>query len=407
VLDAATADATDPLAHLRDRFVLPDDVTYLDGNSLGPLVSGVADAVHRAVHDEWGTGLIRSWNDAGWVDLPARVAARLAPLLGADPADVAVTDSTSANLFKVLGALTAGADTTARPVLLSEQGNFPTDLYVAAGVADLRGLALETVPRDALADRLAAGDVAVLTVTEVDYRSGHRHDVAALAEAAHAAGTRIVVDLAHSTGALAVDLPAWDVDAAVGCTYKYCNGGPGSPGYLWVHPRHDVRTPLQGWFGHEAPFDFSPEYAPAPAAARFLDGTPPVLSMTALEAALRLFEGVDTTSLDAKARALTERFVALVDERCDGLGVEVVSPRDPAARGAQVALRHDDAFAVMSALIARGVIGDHRPPDLLRFGFAPAVVRHADVEHAVDVLVDVLTSRAWDDPAHRRRPTVT
>ncbi|MFP5309902.1 MAG: kynureninase [Actinomycetes bacterium] len=417
MLDAAAADAADPLAHLRDRLDLAEDVVYLDGNSLGPLVRGVSDAVRRAVDEEWRVGLIRSWNDAGWVDLPARVAARLAPLLGADPADVAVTDSTSANLFKVLAALTAdpaaGPPASARPVLLSEEGNFPTDLYVAGGVAELRGLTLETVPRDALVARIAAGDVALLLVTEVDYRNGHRHDVPALAAAAHAAGARVVVDLAHSTGALDVDLPGWGVDGAVGCTYKYCNGGPGSPGYLWLHPRHDVQTPLRGWFGHAAPFDFAPDYVAAPAAARFLDGTPPVLSMAALEAALDLFDGVDPAALAAKARDLTERFVALVDARCTPEtlggepGVTVVSPRDPARRGAQVALRHEHAYPVMSALVSRGVIGDHRPPDLLRFGFAPAVVRHADVERAVDVLVEVLATRAWDTPEHHRRATVT
>ena len=400
------ADRTDPLAAFRDGFVLPDGVIYLDGNSLGPLQPAVADRVAEVVRSEWGQGLIRSWNDAGWVTLAERIAGRLAPLVGADADEIAVTDSTSANLFKALAA--TRELTPDRRVIVTDDANFPTDVYVAEGLADLVGdLEVRVVPTTQIVDHLDA-EVAAVTLTHVDYRTGRLHDPVALTAASHEVGAVAVWDLSHSTGALEVDLHGWGADLAVGCTYKYLNGGPGAPAYLYVARRwHErVSTPLRGWFGHEQPFAFDLEYRPAPGAARFLDGTPPVLSMAALDAALAVREEVDPALVAAKARALTRRFIDLVDARC-GDEVEVVTPRDPAGRGAQVSLRHPHAAAVMQALIARGVIGDHRPPDLLRFGFAPLYVSHTDVWDAVDHLADVLRTGDWDRPEHHTRPTVT
>jgi kynureninase len=400
------ADAADPLAPARSRFTLPAGVVYLDGNSLGALQPEVAARMRDVVEHEWGAGLIRSWNDAGWVELPRRIAARLAPLLGAADDELAVTDSTSVNLFKALAA--ARRLRPDRRVLLTDDANFPTDVYVARGLANLTGdLEVRVVRSEEVASHLDA-DVAVLTLTHVDYRTGRVHDPVDLTAAAHAVGALTVWDLSHSTGALDVDLHRWDADLAVGCTYKYLNGGPGSPAYLYVAARlhEQIGTPVQGWFGHAQPFAFSLGYQPAPGAERFHDGTPPVLSMAALETALDVWEGIDRSALAAKAAALTDRFIALVDARC-GEEVEIVTPREASARGAHVSLRHDHAYALMQALIARGVIGDHRPPDLVRFGFAPLYVRHVDVWDAAERLADVLASRAWDRPEYHERRTVT
>jgi kynureninase len=403
--DARRADADDPLGSLRRAFALPAGVIYLDGNSLGALQPGVADAVRRAVEEEWGRGLIRSWADADWVGLPRRIAARLAPLLGAASDEIAVADSTSANLFKALAA--ARRLRPDRGVVLTDDANFPTDRYVAEGLARLLGdLEVRVAPTGAVADHLDT-EVAVLTLTHVDYRTGALHDAAGLTRAAHAAGALTVWDLSHSAGAVPVDLHAWKADLAVGCTYKYLNGGPGSPAYLYAARRlHDrLESPIAGWFSHARPFDFSDVHEPAADAARFLDGTPPVLSMVALEAALAVFDRVDVEQLHDKARALVRRFRDGVEARL-AHAVEVVGPGPDVPRGAQVSLRHPEAAAVMSALIARGVIGDHRPPDLLRFGFSPLYVSHADVETAVDVLADVLAKGEWERPEHRAARTV-
>lgn len=403
-------DADDPLAVHRDRIALPPGVIYLDGNSLGPLHHRVAERLREVIDHEWGEGLITSWNASalrpGWVDLPQRVAAKLAPWIGADADEIAVADSTSVDLFKALAA--ACRLRPDRRVILTDDANFPTDIYVAGGLADLLGdREVRVVPTAQVAAHLDP-DVAVLTLTHVDYRTGRRHDAAALTGAAHDAGALTVWDLSHSTGALAVDLHAWDADLAVGCTYKYLDGGPGSPAFLYVARRwHDgAATPLRGWFGHERPFAFSPDYSPAAGADRFLDGTPPVLSLSALDAALELRDGVDPGAVESKAAALTDLFIERVDARL-GDQVEVVTPREARERGAQVSLRHQHAGAVMSALIERGVIGDHRPPDLLRFGFSPLVVRFTDVFEAVEILAEVLATGAWQDPAHLAPRTVT
>jgi kynureninase len=398
--NARHADAEDPLADRRRAFALPEGVVYLDGNSLGALQPAVADAVRRTIDQEWGQGLIRSWNDADWVGLPARIAGRLAPLLGAHADEIAVADSTSTNLFKALAA--ARRLRPHRGVLLTDDANFPTDRYVAEGLADLLDdLEVRVVPATQVIEHLDT-HVAVLTLTHVDYRTGARHDAAGITRAAHDVGALVVWDLSHSAGAVPVDLGAWDADLAVGCTYKYLNGGPGSPAYLYAARRlHDrLRSPIAGWFSHERPFAFADEHRPAPGAARFLNGTPPVLSMIALDAALGIFADVDLAELTDKAQALVARFHAGATTRL-ARWVQVVGPGPGAPRGAQVSLRHPQAGAVMSALIDRGVIGDHRPPDLLRFGFSPLYVSHADVEQALDVLEDVLTTGAWDRPEHR------
>ena len=405
-ITAADRDAADPLSHLRARFSLPEEVIYLDGNSLGALQPAVAERLVEVIGAEWGRGLIRSWNDAGWVELPRRVATRLAPLVGAAPEEVAVTDSPSATLFTALAA--ARRLRPERAVLLTDDANFPSDLYVARGLAELTGdLEVRVVPSAEVAAHLD-DEVAVLTLTHVDYRTGRRHDAAALSAAARAAGAISVWDLSHSTGALAVDLTAWGADLAVGCTYKYLNGGPGAPALLYVNRRwHDeVSSPIRGWFSHARPFDFDPGYVPAPGAERFLDGSPPVLSMAALETALEVFEGVKAADLDARAGELTGLFIELVDARL-GDAVEVVTPREPAERGAQVSLRHEDAYALTQALIARGVIGDHRPPDLVRFGFAPMYVTRVEVVAAVDHLTELVTDRSYDREEFHRRRTVT
>ncbi len=405
-LEAARQDAEDPLRGLRGAFAIPDDVLYLDGNSLGALQPRVATRLQEVVEAEWGHGLIRSWNDAGWVELPRRVARRLAPLVGAEADELAVTDSTSANLFKALAA--ARRFRPDRHVLLTDDGNFPTDVYVARGLAELTGdLEVRVVPTDAIHDHLDPS-VAILLLTHVDYRTGRRMDAPALTTAAHEAGVVAVWDLSHSTGALAVDLAAWGADLAVGCTYKYLNGGPGSPAFLYVARRwhEEATSPVRGWFGHARPFAFDLGYTPAPGAERFLDGSPPVLSMAALETALEVFDGVATADLDARAGALTGLFIEEVD-RLLGTGVEIVTPRAANERGAQVSVRHEQADAITQALLARGVIGDHRPPDLVRFGFAPLYVTRVEVLDAARELAEVITSRTYDRPEFRLERTVT
>jgi kynureninase len=404
--EAARRDAEDPLRGLRGAFAIPDELIYLDGNSLGALQPAVAARLHAVIEAEWGHGLIRSWNDAGWVELPRRVARRLAPLGGAAPDELAVTDSTSANLFKALAA--ARRLRPDRHVLLTDEGNFPTDVYVARGLAELTGdLEVRVVPTESIGDHLDE-TVAILLLTHVDYRTGRRMDAAALTAAAHEAGAVTVWDLSHSTGALAVDLTAWGADLAVGCTYKYCNGGPGAPAFLYVARRwhEQAATPVRGWFGHARPFAFDLGYTPAPGAERFLDGSPPVLSMAALETALGIFDGVATAQLDARAGELTGLFIAEVD-RLLGTEVEVVTPRAAPDRGAQVSVRHEEADAITQALLARGVIGDHRPPDLVRFGFAPLYVTRLEVLDAAQELAEVVHTRAFERPEFRLERTVT
>jgi kynureninase len=393
--DAEALDAADELAFLRDEFVLPEGVVYLDGNSLGALPRRAAERVRDVTEREWGRDLIRSWSANGWIDLPARVAALLAPLIGAAADEVAVADSTSVNLFKLLsGALHLRPG---RRVVLSEESNFPTDLYVARGLQGLLGWPeLRLVPREGLRGALR-DDVAVLMLTHVDFRTGEVHDMAGLTRAAHAAGALALWDLAHSAGALSVDLGGCGADLAVGCGYKYLNGGPGAPAFAFVARRLQglFETPIQGWMGHADPFAFSTRYEPARGVARLLCGTPPVLSLAALECGVETVARAGVERLRRKSVALTDLFVRLVEQECAGFGFLLASPREAERRGSQVSLRHPEGHAVVEALIARGVIGDFRPPDVLRFGFAPAYLRFVDCWDAVAALRAVMEGRAW------------
>lgn len=404
----AARDVTDPLGHFRNDFQLPEGVIYLDGNSLGALPKAVSTRVQQTIADEWGRGLVRSWNSAGWYEMPRRLGDKIGRLIGAQPGEVIVADSTSVNLFKVLAA--AVKQNPSRRVILSEPDNFPTDLYMAQGVIDFLGSehTLKLASGAALYDAIDA-QTAVVMVTHANYRTGALHDMAALTAQAHANGALIIWDLAHSAGALPIDLTGANVDFAIGCGYKYLNGGPGAPAFVYVPLRNQAtfRQPLSGWMGHAQPFDFDPLYTPAEGIARYLCGTQPVLSMTALECAVDLILTADLTLIREKSVALTELFIALVEERCADHGLELVTPREPDRRGSQICLRHPDAYPIMQALIAQGVIGDFRAPDILRFGFTPLYVGYADVWNAVDTLVAILDTRAWDTPHFRQKAQVT
>ena len=427
--DCVARDRADPLAPLRNEFALPHGAVYLDGNSLGALPRRTAARLADVATNEWGEGLIRSWNDAGWIDLSRRIGDKIAALIGAGPGEVSVGDSTSVNLFKVLSAAVAlqQADAPHRKRIVSERGNFPTDLYIAESVAAASGLALQLAATDELPDHFGS-DVAVLMLTHVNYRSGRMHDMAAVTNAAQAAGALVIWDLAHSAGAVPVALG--NADFAVGCGYKYLNGGPGAPAFLWANPRHtarmdreQMRQPLSGWLGHAAPFDFAPSYRPAAGIARFVCGTPPVLSMAALECGVDVFALADAAggmaALRDKSMALTSLFLARVESLCDGLGLALASPRDANARGSQVSFAHENGHAVMQALIDRGVIGDFRAgessagddpvlgADLLRFGFTPLYTRFVDAWDAAGQLHDILRSEAWRAERFGRRSAVT
>jgi kynureninase len=403
---AEQLDAASPLAHTRDRFTLPGGVVYLDGNSLGALPSAVPDVVHDVVERQWGHDLITSWNAHDWWDAPRRVGARVAQLVGAHSDEVLVADSTSANLFKVLVA--AARMRPGRNTMVIEPGSFPADLYVAESVSELLGLGLVRVePRSVGA--VLDDDVAVVSLSQVDYRTGRAHDMAGITRAVHDAGALSVWDLSHSAGALPVDLGGCDVDLAVGCTYKYLNGGPGAPAYVMVARRHQeaVRSPLTGWTGHARPFAMEGTYDPAPGIDRMRNGTPPMLSLLALEAALTAFDGVSMSDVRAKSLSLTSFFLDLADEVLVPLGFEPVTPRAPDERGSQVSLRHGSAYGVVQALLARGVIGDYREPDLVRLGFAPLYVRHVDVVVAVAEIAAVVAAGEQDDPDYAVRTVVT
>lgn len=396
-------DRADPLTHLRDRFELPDGIIYLDGNSLGALPRGVRDRVAEVVSREWGTNLIASWNSAGWADLPERVAGRLAPLIGADTDEVAVADSTSVNLFKLLAA--AVALRPDRRVIVMEPGTFPTDGYIAASVARTYGLELRWCDP---ADPLAAvdEDTAVLSLTHVDFRTGRRFDEQQVTAGAQTAGALVLWDLCHTAGAVPFDLHATGADLAVGCTYKYLGGGPGSPAYAFVARRlhNRLEQPLTGWWGHAEPFAMQRDYTPAAGVGRLRVGSAPILSLSALDTALDAFDGVDMTQLRSKSEQLTGLFIDLVRART---GLEVVTPDDPDRRGSQVSLRHPRAYGVVQALIARGVVGDFRTPDIARFGVAPMYLRAVDVWDAVQHLVEVIDGEEFGRPEYAERAPVT
>jgi kynureninase len=421
--DCRALDAQDPLRALRQQFILPEGVIYLDGNSLGMLPKTAAARVAEAVTAEWGQGLIRSWNSAGWFELPQRLGNKIARLIGAAPGEVVATDSTSINLYKVLSAALhiAAQDAPARKVIVSERSNFPTDLYIAEALCRERGFRLQLVEPEEITAALTA-EVAVLMLTHVNYRTGAMHDMAAVTAAAHAAGVLTVWDLAHSAGAVPVDLNAAKADFSIGCGYKYLNGGPGAPAFVWVNPKHADRfwQPLAGWWGHAAPFEFTPDYRPAAGISRYLCGTQPILSMTALECGLDTVlaaEGMGgMQALRKKSLALTDLFIQLVEERCAGHGLGLVTPREHAQRGSQVCLtRTEGAYAIVQALIARGVIGDFRAGDggagkhldILRFGFTPLYIGFEDVWNAVEHLKQVLETAEWQKPEFNRKHAVT
>jgi len=399
-------DAADPLRPLRGAFDLPDGVVYLDGNSLGAAPRVAGPRLRRAIAEEWAGGLVRSWNTHDWIGAPARIGAKIAPLIGARASEVIACDSTSVNLFKLLAASLERQ--APRKMILAEAGDFPTDLYVAQGVERVMGGELRAAPAEALEAALGA-DVAVVMLTHVNYRTGARRDMARITRLAHAAGALVLWDLSHSAGAMRVDLDGADADLAVGCGYKYLNGGPGAPAYLYVAERlqAELVSPLTGWMGHAAPFDFVGDYRPADGIARFLAGTPPILSMLALECGVDLFASVDLAEVEAKAQRQADLFIARVEDRCAGHGLTLVTPREPAARGSQVSFAHPHAYEIMQALIARGVIGDFRAPDILRCGFTPLYLGYEDVWRAVEVLADVLETGAWRAPRFAVRNKVT
>lgn len=414
-------DRVDPLHPLRDLFELPPDWIYLDGNSLGPLPRATAGRLAEAIGLQWGRDLIKSWNSAGWFDLPQRVGDKIAPLVGAKAGEVLAVDSTSVNLYKVLWAAMQMATEQApgRRRVISEQSNFPTDLYIAQSLCRERGLQLELLEADEIESALNE-QVAVLMLTHVNYRTGAMHDMAALTAKAHAHGALCVWDLAHSAGAVPIDLHAAQADFAVGCGYKYLNGGPGAPAFVWVHPRHAEQgwQPLAGWWGHEAPFEFTPDYRPAAGILRYQCGTQPILSLIALDV------GVDTVlaaqpmggmlALRHKSLSLTRLFIDLVQTRLKRHGFEVVTPLEDDRRGSQVSLKvGEGAYAIVQALIDAGVVGDFRAgdgltqADLLRFGFCPLYLSHQEVWHAVHRLETIMDSGQWRQARYDQRLAVT
>ena len=399
---AKALDAADPLAGYRDLFALPDGVIYLDGNSLGALPKATLNATSDLVTRAWGERLIRSWNE-GWIDAPQRVGAMIAPLIGADADEVIAADSTSVNLYKLIVA--ALRLDPSRNVVVSEAGNFPTDLHVAEGaVAAVAGAQLKVVERGALADALGA-DTALLMLTHVHYKTAERFDMAAWTKKAHDAGALICWDLSHSAGAVAVELNAAGADLAVGCGYKYLNGGPGAPAFLYVAKcwQERLHNPLSGWMGHAAPFEFADGYEAAAGMKRWLTGTPSVLGLAALESGLALWHGIDLAQIEAKSTALWQIFYAAGT----AAGLECITPSDPAKRGSHISFRHPHAYEIVQAMIARGVIGDFRDPDILRFGLTPMTLSHADVWRAGAMLCDIARSGEWQKPEFATRNAVT
>lgn len=400
-------DRDDPLAARRALFDLPEGLIYLDGNSLGALPRAAVAQVAETVQVHWGRDLIKSWNTAGWIDLPSRVGARIAPLIGARPDEVIACDSTSINLFKLAAA--ALRMRPGRRVIVSEPGNFPSDLYILQGLADMLGDVELRIAEPGGLEAALGPDVALLLLTHVHYKSGRLHDMAALTAKAHEAGALVLWDLSHSAGAFQVSLNACDADLAVGCGYKYLNGGPGAPAFVYVARRHqaEVRSPLSGWMGHARPFEFVDQFSPAPGMGRALCGTPQVIGMAVMEASLTAFDDLSMTDLRAKSQQLGDLFIALVDQRCAGMGFEVASPRDATIRGSQVSLGHAHGYPIMQALIARDVVGDFRAPDILRFGFTPLYVRYVDVWDAVEHLVQVMSRDEWREARFNDLAAVT
>jgi kynureninase len=406
--DCERLDAEDPLAHARARFRIPESIIYLDGNSLGALPAATPGRLAEIVEKQWGEDLIRSWNAHDWIGLPTRIGAQIAPLIGGKSDEVIAADSTSVNLFKLAA---AGLRLNApRHVILSERGNFPTDIYVLQGLGDLLGerVELRLVTRDAITSALDE-DVALLVLTHIHYKTGELHDMRALTAAAHRSGALTLWDLSHSAGAVELFLVRDGADLAIGCGYKYLNGGPGAPAYLYVARRHqqNLRQPLSGWMGHAAPFEFGDTYRPAQGIMRTLCGTPAVLAMAALAEGVATFDGIAMRDVRNKSKALGDLLLALVKARCANSGFEIACPLDADRRGSQVALRHAGGYAIVQALIAHGVIGDFRAPDVVRFGFAPLYTRYVDIWDAVDRLAAIMSGQIWRDARFQTRAAVT
>jgi len=404
--DCLALDADDPLATFRDAFALPEGVTYLDGNSLGARPRTATARAQQVIAAEWGTDLIGSWNTAGWYDLPLRLGQMLAPLIGADADEVVVTDSTSVNLFKALAAALHIQRATPRRIILTERDNFPTDIYIAEGLAQWLDRGYEVRLLDSWEDlpaALAGDDVAVVMLTHVNYRTGRMFDMAAVTAQIHAAGALAVWDLAHSAGAVDVQLNIAGADFAVGCTYKYLNGGPGAPAFIWVPKRHQEQfsQPLTGWWAHRQPFAMEPGYRAASGMRRALCGTPPVVSLALVECGLAVFAQTSMAALRKKSLALTDLFIQLVEEHCPDHPLTLVTPRAHAERGSQVSIVHPHGYAVMQALIKEGVIGDYREPHVMRFGFTPLYTSYQDVWQAVMTLRRILDERDYDLDAAR------
>jgi kynureninase len=407
--DCIARDAGDRLAPLRDQFELPENVIYLDGNSLGARPKAALARAQQVIASEWGNDLIRSWNSAGWFDLPKRLGDLIAPLLGAGQGEVVVTDSTSINLFKALAAAlriqSNNPAAASRRVIVTERANFPTDIYMAQGLSDwlARGYSVKLVESAEQLPAAIDADCAVVMLTHVNYRTGYQLDMAALTAQAHAQGALTVWDLAHSAGAIPLELNGCGADLAVGCTYKYLNGGPGAPAFIWVPQRHQAsfRHPLSGWWGHQAPFAMEPGFAPAAGIGRALCGTQPIVSLALIECGLEIFAQTDMGAIRAKSLALTDLFIDLLESLCGGHRLDLVTPRAHAQRGSQVSVTHPHAYAVMQALIGRGVIGDYREPAIMRFGFTPLYTRFVDVWDAVEILAQILDGQAFDIGAER------
>jgi kynureninase len=402
---AQQLDSADPLAFARERFRLPEGLIYLDGNSLGALPTAAPAALANTAERQWGEDLIASWTKHDWIDWPTRIAAKLAPIIGAKSHELLIADSTSVCLFKLLAAAVRARPD--RRTIVTQQAGFPTDLYVTQGLCALLGLRLRAVAPDRVLDAIDR-DTAAVSLTHVDYKSAAFHDMARVNEAAHAVGALVVWDLCHSAGALELDLDGTGCDLALGCGYKYLNGGPGAPAFIYVAERlqDELQNPIQGWMGHAEPFAFVDYYRPSESIRRFLTGTPSILALAALDAGLATFDGIAMADVQAKSRKLSQLFVEEVEERC-GSDVRLASPRDPAGRGSHVVFAHPDGYAVMQALIARGVIGDFRAPDLMRFGFTPLYTRYADVARGAEILSEILRTREWDQPRFKARAKVT
>lgn len=406
--DCEALDRADPLKHKRAAFAIPEGLIYLDGNSLGVLPKNVPARLKEVAEKQWGETLIKSWNEHGWFHLPRKVGDRIARLIGAPAASVIAGDTISVNLFKLLGA--AAKLNPSRRVILSDNGNFPSDLYVAQGFRDLMdaGYQLKVVAPEQVMDAIDE-TIAFTMITEVDYRTARLHDMRAVTEKAHKKGVLTIWDLAHSAGATPVDLAGAKADFALGCTYKYLNGGPGAPAFLYVRPglQNDVQPPLAGWWGHADPFAFDLDYRPAPGILRNQCGTQPILSLAALDAALDVWDDVDMKIVRWKSLALCSLFIDLAARRLSGHGVKVAGPKEMAQRGSHVSIHHEQGYAVMQALIAANVVGDFRAPDMMRFGFTPLYTSFTDVWDAVDVLDRILDTRAWDQPQFQAKKAVT